>query len=112
MSKMMLVTTDSIGSSNHALGTVLMTSFFMNLAESEDLPSSIHFLNEGARLTCEGSRVLDFIKRLEGRGVTIATCQTCLEYLHLEDKLSVGQVGKMNTTVSDLVGTDSSIIIA
>jgi len=112
MSKAMIIATDSIGSNNYELGTVLMTSFFMNLAENPDPPCSIHFLNEGARLTCEGSRVIDFIKRLEARGVEIATCQTCLEYLNIEEGLLVGNVGSMFGTVNAVLPAENTIVIA
>ncbi|MCL2491305.1 MAG: hypothetical protein FWE87_00925 [Coriobacteriia bacterium] len=112
MGKMMIIATDSIGSSNHALGTVLMTSFFMNLAEASEIPRSIHFLNEGVHLTCENSKVLDFIRCLEMRGAAITTCRTCLEYLDIEKDLRIGSVGTMFETVADLMSADDTIVIA
>jgi len=110
--KTLIVTTDSIGSANYELGRVLMTSFFMNLAESDEVPSSIHFLNEGARLTCKDSNVIDFIARLEQRGVSITTCRTCLEYLDIEQDLAIGSISTMFATVASLMGEAQAIILA
>jgi hypothetical protein len=107
----LVIASDSIGSANYELGCVLMTSFFMNLAEVATPPLSIHFLNEGARLTGTGSRVLDFIRRLEERGVTITTCRTCLEYLDIEDELGVGAISTMFSTVDDLMGDAHTLVI-
>jgi intracellular sulfur oxidation DsrE/DsrF family protein len=42
-------------------------------------------------LICEGSPVLDHLKRLEEQGVEISACTTCLEYFDLLDKISVGK---------------------
>ena len=42
------------------------------------------------RLVCEGSKVLEHIKRLESQGVEILVCTTCLEYFDLLEKLAVG----------------------
>ena len=111
MAKTMVVTTKTLGSGNPQLGALLMTSFLMNLAEAEELPESVVLLNEGVELACIGSAALDFLKRLEARGVAISSCKTCVEYLDVEDRLGVGSIGTMHATVADILGQGDTVFI-
>ena len=43
----------------------------------------------------EGSPVLEELRVLEGRGVPLIRCQTCLNYFQLADEVRVGIVGGM-----------------
>ena len=66
------------------------------------------FFNGGAFLTCEGDSVAD-LKLLESQGVEILTCGTCLDFYHLEDKLSVGGVTNMYAIVEKLAAAEKVI---
>ena len=48
-----------------------------------------------AKLTVQGSDVLDDLKKLESKGVQILVCGTCLNYFEIKDKLAVGIVSNM-----------------
>ncbi len=77
MAKRILVITDSIGRGDNDLGRTLMARFFASLARSKKKPSAVMFGNEGVRLACEGSAILDDLTLLEEAGVMIR----CLRHL-------------------------------
>ena len=59
---------------------------------------AIHFnrqVNDGVKLTTEGSPVLDDLKKLAEAGVEILSCGTCLAFHDWTDKLAVGEVTNM-----------------
>ena len=51
--------------------------------------------NGGAKLSVEGSPVLEDVKALAAAGVKIFTCGTCLNFYGLGEKLAVGEVSNM-----------------
>ncbi|MDH4139585.1 MAG: sulfurtransferase-like selenium metabolism protein YedF [Coriobacteriia bacterium] len=112
MPKRLLVLTDRIGRSDDELGRVLTRNFFYSLARAEDRPASIGFMNEGVRLTCEGSEVLDDLRLLAEDGVSIKSCGTCLDYLNLKESLAVGEVGTMSESMGFLFGEGEVVTLA
>ena len=51
--------------------------------------------NGGAYLSCEDSESLEDLKKLDGEGVEILTCGTCLNHYGITEKLAVGRVTNM-----------------
>ena len=94
----------AMGEGSEELGKTLMKGFIYALTQQEVLPSSILFYNGGASLTCEGSPALEDLKELEGRGVEILTCGTCLNFYGIAEKLAVGGVTNMYAIVEALTG--------
>lgn len=93
----LVVATDEMGQGDPKLGHTLIKSFFYAVAQMDDseLPNTILFFNGGAKLTIEGSEVLEDIKELSERGVEILTCGTCLDFYGIKEKLAVGGVTNM-----------------
>lgn len=89
------VVSDKIGRGNEELGGVLARSFFNSLPDAEILPAKIVFMNDGVKLTCAGSPVIDSLRNVEGLGVTLLVCGTCLDFFGLKEKLEVGTVSNM-----------------
>ena len=104
--KVILVQSEGLGRDDKRLGSLLMASFLRLLAESKDKPGSLVFWNEGVRLLCEESKVLDHLKRLEEQGVEILACTTCLEYFDLTDKLVVGKPTTMHKSIESILSCD------
>ncbi len=102
-SKHILIQSEGLGRGNDKLGSILMANFLRLLAEKEEKPKTIIFWNSGVNLVCEGSKVLEHIKRLESAGVEILACTTCLEYLNLVDKLSVGKPTTMVKSIESML---------
>lgn len=106
-----LVTNDSVGPEPD-LGKILMRSLLSTLTQTDRKPARILFLNRGVFLTTEGSEALDVLADLEGAGVGIFTCGTCLEYFSRKDALRVGHVSNMYDTVETLTGAYRTVTVA
>lgn len=104
--KVFLVQSEELGRGDDRLGSMLMASFLRKLGDSENRPTALVFWNTGVRLLCEGSKVLDHLKRLETQGVEIRACTTCLQYFDLEDKLAVGRPTTMLKSIHLMLGFD------
>ncbi len=100
------VTADHMGEGDPKLGRTLLKGFLFALGQLEELPAAILFYNGGAFLTCEGSESLEDLKALEGPGVEILSCGTCLNFYGLSGKLRVGGVTNMYSIVEKLAGAD------
>ena len=105
-SKVILVQSETLGSGDETLGSLLMANFLRLLGESDEKPSTLIFWNTGVRLLCEGSEVLNHVKRIEEKGMEILACTTCLEYFDLTDKLTVGQPTTMLKSIQSMMNYD------
>ncbi len=89
------ITSDKIGSQDPDLGARLMSTFFLKLIQAKRLPSHILLMERGVQLLLSESPCLDPIKVLEGRGVEILACQTCLDYYGIKERMGAGKVSNM-----------------
>lgn len=112
MSKRILIMTDSIGRGEAELGRKLMGKFLAELSVSDTKPSAIMFANEGVRLVCEGSDVLDDLQLLEEDGVMIRACGTCLDHLGITEELRIGGIGTVTEMVGAILADDEVVTIA
>ncbi|MBR0130350.1 MAG: sulfurtransferase-like selenium metabolism protein YedF [Firmicutes bacterium] len=96
------ISSDKMGVGDEKLGDILMKSFFFALSQQDKLPKAILFYNGGAKLTIEGSPVLEDIKSMDAQGVEVLTCGTCLDFYGIKDKLAVGGVTNMYSIVEYL----------
>lgn len=97
------ITTDQLGVGEERLGQILMKAFLNTLHDSEPKPEKILFINNGVKLTTEGSDVLDSLAALTADGVQIMSCGTCLNYYGILDKLKFGIAGNMYDIVNVLL---------
>ena len=104
--KTFLIQSEGLGRGDEQLGSLLMASFLRLLGESQDKPGSLIFWNAGVRLMCQGSQVLEHLKRLEEQGVELLACTTCLEYFELMDELAVGKPTTMMKSIQSMMGGD------
>lgn len=93
---------DTMGKGSEELGKILIKSFVYTLTEATPYPSTLIFYNGGVHLTCEGSEVLEDLKKLEEEGVEIISCGTCLDFFGIKDKLQVGEISNMYTIYEKL----------
>jgi selenium metabolism protein YedF len=106
LSKTILIQAEVLGKGDDRLGGMLMANFLRLLGESKDKPARILFWNTGVRLVCQGSPVLDHLKRLEELGVELLACTTCLEYLEMLDKLKVGKPTTMVLSIQSMLNSE------
>lgn len=89
------VTSDRMGAGDDELGRLLLRSFLKTQLELEERPDTVLFYNAGVTLCCEGSTLLDDLRRLEEAGVEIVACGTCLNFFGLAPRLAVGRATDM-----------------
>jgi len=89
-----LIGNAGLGNGNQ-LGGLILANFLRLLGEREALPECIILWNEGVSIAAEGSSHVEHLERLAGRGVRIILCRTCVEFLGLEDRIAVGEIGNM-----------------
>ena len=89
------------GRGDDELGHKLMKRY-LAVTQQEELPATMLFYNGGAKLTVEGSPVLDDLKGLAEQGVEIFTCGTCLDHFGIKDQLAVGEVTNMYVIVEKM----------
>lgn len=102
--KVFLVQSEGLGRGDDQLGMLLMANFLRLIGENEEKPNTMIFWNTGVRLVCEGSQVLNHLKRLKEQGVEILACTTCLEYFDLTDKLAAGKPTTMAKSIQYMLG--------
>jgi intracellular sulfur oxidation DsrE/DsrF family protein len=90
-----LVNNNGMGKADEALQLTLFGKYIELLMQNSELPAAICFYTEGVKLVCEGSPVLDGLRALEGKGVRLIVCSTCLNYLKLNESVKFGIVGGM-----------------
>uniref|UniRef100_UPI003217ABA3 DsrE family protein n=1 Tax=uncultured Draconibacterium sp. TaxID=1573823 RepID=UPI003217ABA3 len=89
------ITRNGMGSGDESLGMILLKNYLTLLNEETDLPKVITFYNEGVKLICNGSPLIEILKTLEERGVKLVACKTCLNHYKLSDKMATGIAGTM-----------------
>jgi selenium metabolism protein YedF len=104
------ISSDRMGRGNDELGYVLIRSFIHTTLSLEPLPQTVIFYNTGVKLTVKDSEVLDDLKELEKKGVTILACGTCLNYFGITQGLSVGVISNMYDIASAMAGAGKLIV--
>jgi selenium metabolism protein YedF len=97
-----VISADTMGRGNDELGYVLIRAFLHAIAFQKEKPSIMLFYNTGVKLSVQGSEVLDDLKQLEGEGVQLLVCGTCLNYFEIKDKLAAGTVSNMYDIVETM----------
>ena len=109
-----LVTGEGLGRvdpSDKQFGLEIFDRFLHSLETQPIRPHSICFYTDGVKLVCEGSPAFLGLRILQGLGVRLVACRTCLEHFRLIDKVAVGEVGGMNDIVGQLTEADSVVTV-
>ena len=86
-------------------------SIFLSLLNQTTPPGTLAFYGEGVKLVCEGSPVLEPLRTLAAKDVTIVICQTCLDYFGLRESVRVGTIGGMGDIVAAMSMADKVISV-
>lgn len=87
---------DYVGEGDYKLGNSLAKMMLYTLAQSDDLPESVIFINSGVKIpTSDKLDVINSLNILEERGVEVLVCGTCLNYYGLIDKVKAGTISNM-----------------
>lgn len=108
---MVMCATDRIGHGDDELGIKLMVNFLKTLKEMDRDLWRLIFVNNGVKLTVDGSFVLDDLMEYEKNGLTILVCGTCLDHFNLLERKQVGQTTNMLDIVTAMQLADKVINI-
>jgi selenium metabolism protein YedF len=108
---MVMIATDHMGYGDDDLGKKLIQSFLKTLKEMGDELWRLVFVNNGVKLTIEGSEVLPDLKDLEEQKIPILVCGTCLNHFDLLDKKQVGETTNMLDIVTAMQLADKVVNI-
>ncbi len=108
---MALVSTDRIGFGDDELGKKLMINFIKTIKEIMDDLWRLVFVNNGVKLTIEGSSTLEELLDYEKEGIDILVCGTCLDHFNLLKAKKVGETTNMLDIVTSMQLADKVINI-
>jgi len=108
---MVMCATDRIGFGDDELGKKLMVNFLRTLKEMGPDLWRLVFVNNGVKLTIDGSEVLDDLQAFEKKGLTILVCGTCLDHFDLLERRQVGVTTNMLDIVTAMQLADKVISI-
>ncbi len=98
-----LISRETFGQGNDALGRTLMKMFLYTLSQEEVPPAALLFLNGGVLLPSLGEeQVIESLTALQDKGCEILVCGTCLNYFGLTEQLRIGTVSNMYDIVQKL----------
>jgi selenium metabolism protein YedF len=108
---MVMCTTDRMGYGDDELGLKLMVNFLRTLKEMGPELWRLVFVNNGVKLTIDGSEVLEDLQAFENEGLTILVCGTCLDHFALLERKQVGVTTNMLDIVTAMQLADKVVNI-
>jgi selenium metabolism protein YedF len=108
---MVMLPTDRLGFGDDELGQKLVVSFIKTLKEMGGDLWRLVLVNNGVKLTIDGSPVLEDLQSYEKEGLTILVCGTCLSHFNLLEAKQVGQTTNMLDIVTAMQLADKVISI-
>ena len=108
---MVMCATDRMGFGDDELGRKLMVNYIRTLKEMGPDLWRLVFVNNGVKLTIDGSEVLADLKDLEDHGLSILVCGTCLDHFQLLERKQVGETTNMLDIVTAMQLADKVINI-
>ncbi len=76
-------------------GEEMFDQFIHSLEGLPQKPQALCFYTRGVRLACEGSKAILGLRILQGMGVQLLLCTTCLNHYGLADKVAAGTPSTM-----------------
>ena len=96
---------------NQSLNMKLIVKYFDILLAGGSLPAAICFYTDGVKLTCAGSRAVHGLQLIQGMGVRLLICRTCLDEMGLTGRVRLGIVGGMPDIIDAQIKADKVITI-
>ncbi len=108
----LVISSNTMGSGDKALGQKLMEGFIYSLTEQDEniLPKTIILYNEGVLLSTSNVKTIADLTILSKKGVEILSCGLCLDFYNVIDQLKVGSITNMYA-ISKLFLTNNVINI-
>jgi hypothetical protein len=100
--RVLLLGSEGMGRGEDSLGLAILGNFLKTLVGNPLRPEKIVCWNAGVKLLAQDSPVLGTLQDLEGVGVEILACKTCVEHFGLQGKLHTGEICTM-PVISDML---------
>lgn len=100
--RVLLLGAAGMGRGDEELGATILGNFLKALVATPRRPETIVCWNAAVNLLTADSPVVDQFRQLEGLGVNILACKTCVEKFGLQGKLEAGEVSTM-PVIADLL---------
>jgi hypothetical protein len=100
--RVVLLGAEGLGRGDDDLGRTILGNFLKSLVANPLRPDKIVCWNAAVRLLAVGSPVVGALQDLEGVGVEILACKTCVDRFALQDSLRAGEVTTM-PAIADLL---------
>ncbi|NLX20024.1 MAG: sulfurtransferase-like selenium metabolism protein YedF [Desulfobulbus sp.] len=104
-----VIASDSMGRGSEELGWALLQTYIQTIQEVEPLPKKILLYNSGVKLVTASSGALDALIHLQGLGVEILVCGTCLDFFNLKSAIKVGQISNMYEIMHAMISADKVV---
>ena len=91
----LLLPNNGMGIANTEMQHKLLRNYLSIINDNGYFPKTICFYTEGVKLVITGSPILQQLKSLEGKGVRLVICLTCLKDFGVYDQVQVGTIGSM-----------------
>mgnify|MGYP001767107845 CR=1 FL=1 len=111
MTTTILMTGETLGRGDDALGRRLATKLLHQLSTLPDKPHTIVFYNSAVRLLLEASPAHEALGALEREGVDLVACGTCVEHFGLNGQLGVGRVSDMREIATTMLAADKVVTV-
>jgi len=100
--RVLVLGSEGMGRGDEGLGLTILGNFLKTLIGNPQRPAKIVCWNAGVRLLTADSKVVGALRELEGAGVEILACKTCVDHFGLQSGLQAGTVSTM-PVISDLL---------
>ncbi len=101
-SRVLLLGSEGMGKGDDSLGLTILHNFLKTLVTNPLRPDKIVCWNAGVKLLAADSPVVGALQDLEGIGIEILACKTCVDRFGLQDKVRAGEISTM-PVISDLL---------
>lgn len=101
----------SVAPADAEFGIDMFDRFLHALEGQKIKPRAVCFYTQGVKLVCKGSKAVFGLKLIQGIGVQIISCKTCLEYYGLLEEVAVGEVRGMAEILKILLEADHVVTI-
>ncbi len=103
---------DYVGEGDYTLGHNLAKMMLYTLAESDDVPAAVIFMNSGVKMpTSDKMDIINSINTLIEKGTEVLVCGTCLNYYGITDQLKAGTVSNMYEIVEKMKSSAKVITV-
>lgn len=100
--RVLLLGSQGLGRGDDELGQTILTNFLKTLVGNPLRPDKIVCWNGGVKLLTADSPAVGVLQDLEGIGVEILACKTCVDRFQIADQIRAGEVSTM-PVISDLL---------